>query len=97
LQEDSTSVTGAERERVHQLWVSSKRGTPSNEGGFVLAEEKSFWEFQVLDFPCRYHNAIIGCFQRYSYGGLICIERGTISLRGGCIILWRVHYYVEGG
>jgi hypothetical protein len=45
LQEDSTPVTGAERERAHQLWVSSKRGTPSIEGGFDLAEEKRFWEF----------------------------------------------------
>jgi hypothetical protein len=33
--------------------VSSKRGTPSIEGGFILAEEKRFWEFQVLGFPCR--------------------------------------------
>jgi hypothetical protein len=79
-----------QKERVHKLRVSSKRGAPSIEGGFVLAEEKSFWEFQVLGFPCRYHSAIIGCFRRYSYGGLICIERGTISLRGGHIILLRV-------
>jgi hypothetical protein len=50
LQEDSTSVTGAERERAHQLWVSSKRGAPSIEGGFVLAEEKSFWESRYWVF-----------------------------------------------
>jgi len=62
LQEDSTSVIGAERERVHQLGVSNKRGAPSIEGGFVLAEEKRFWEFQVLGFPCKYHSTIIGCF-----------------------------------
>jgi hypothetical protein len=40
LQEDSTSVAGAKRERVHLARVSSKRGAPSIEGGFILAEEK---------------------------------------------------------
>jgi hypothetical protein len=84
------SVAGAGRERADQLRVSSKRGSPSIEGGFNLAEEKRFWEFQVLGFSCRGHSAIIGCFRGHSYGGLICIESGTISLRGGCIILWRV-------
>jgi hypothetical protein len=62
LQEDSTSVAGAERERAHQLRVSSKRGAPSIEGGFVLAEEKRFWEFQVLGFPCRCLSIILGGF-----------------------------------
>jgi hypothetical protein len=66
LQEDSTSVTCEDRERVHQLRVSSKKGTPSIEVGFILAEEKRFLEFQVLVFPCRYHSAIIGCFWKYS-------------------------------
>jgi hypothetical protein len=89
LQEDSTSVSCANRERAHQLRVSSKRGAPSIEGGFILAEEKGFREFQVLGFPCRYHSTIIGYFWRDSYGGLIDIERGTISLRGGCTIIWR--------
>jgi hypothetical protein len=45
LQEDSTSVTCADRERAHQLRVSSKKGIPSIEGGFILAEEKRFQEF----------------------------------------------------
>jgi hypothetical protein len=72
------------------LRVSSKRGAPSIEGGFDLAEEKTFLEFQVLGFPCRYHNAIIGFFRRYSYGRLIGIESGTIFLRGGRNITWRV-------
>jgi hypothetical protein len=66
-----------------------QEGAPSIEGGFVLAEEKSFWEFQVSGFPCRYHNAIIGCFRRYSYSGLICIEMDDFPKR-------RVHYSVEG-
>jgi hypothetical protein len=40
LQEDSTSVAeGREREGA-PVRVSSKRGAPSIEGGFVLAEEK---------------------------------------------------------
>jgi hypothetical protein len=90
LQEDSTLVTCADRERVHQLRVSSRRGAPSIEGGFILAEEKRFREFQVLGFPWRYHSTIIGSFWRYSYRGLIGIERGTISLRGGRTIIWRV-------
>jgi hypothetical protein len=72
------------------LWVSSTRGAPSIEGGFDLAEDKTFWEFQVLGFPCRYHSAIIGCFRRYSYGRLIGIDSGTISLRGGRNVTWRV-------
>jgi hypothetical protein len=42
LQEDSTSITGADRERAHQLRVSSKRGTTSIEGGLILGEEKRF-------------------------------------------------------
>jgi hypothetical protein len=62
LQEDSTSVTCADRERAHQLRVSSKRGAPSIEGGFILAEEKRFQEFQVLGFPCRCLGIILGCF-----------------------------------
>jgi hypothetical protein len=37
LQEDSTSVSCADRERVHQLRDSSKRGAPSLERG-------SLWE-----------------------------------------------------
>jgi hypothetical protein len=41
LQEDSTSVVGAEREGA-PVRVSSKRGTPSIKGGFILAEEKGF-------------------------------------------------------
>jgi hypothetical protein len=89
LQGNSTSVSCADRERAHQLRVSSKRGTPSIEGGFILAEEKGFREFQVLGFPCRYHSTIIGYFWRDSYGGLIDIERGTISLRGGRTIIRR--------
>jgi hypothetical protein len=72
------------------LRVSSKRGAPSIEGGLDLVEERRFQEFQVLGFPCRYHSAIIGCFWRYSYGGLIGIGGGTISLRGGHNITWRV-------
>jgi hypothetical protein len=89
LQEDSISVTYADRERAQQLRVSRKRGAPSIEGGFILAEEKRFRNL-ALGFPCRYHSSIIGCFWRYSYGGLIGIERGMISLRGGCTIIWRV-------
>jgi hypothetical protein len=42
LQEDSTSVACADRERAHQLGVSSKGGAPFIEEGFVLAEEKGF-------------------------------------------------------
>jgi len=42
LQEDSTSVACADRERAHRLGVSSKEGTPFIEEGFVLAEEKGF-------------------------------------------------------
>jgi hypothetical protein len=44
---------GAERERAHQLGVSNKRGAPSIEGGFVLAKEKRFWEFQALGFSLQ--------------------------------------------
>jgi hypothetical protein len=40
LQGDSTLVSCVDRERVHQLRVSNKRGAPSIEGGFILAEEK---------------------------------------------------------
>jgi hypothetical protein len=58
-------------------------------GSFVLVEEKRFREFQLLGFLCRCHSAILGCFRRYFDGGLICIESGTISPRGGRIILWR--------
>jgi hypothetical protein len=83
LQEDSTLVTGAERERVHPLWVSSKRGAPSIEGGFHLAEEKRFWEFQLLGFPCRFHNTILGGFHSYFGGGFICIESGMNSQEEG--------------
>jgi hypothetical protein len=89
LQEDSTLVTGTERERVHQLWVSGKRGAPSIEGGFDLAEEKRFWEFQVLGFLCRCNSTILGGFQRYCGGGFICIERDEFP-RGGRTIFWRV-------
>jgi hypothetical protein len=83
LQEDSTSVTCADRERAHQLRVSSKRGAPSIEGGFILAEEKRFWEFKVLGFPCRCLGIILGCFQRHFSRGFICIEIGTISQEEG--------------
>jgi hypothetical protein len=87
LQEDSTSVTCADRERAHQLRVSSKRGAPSIEGGFILAEEKRFWEFQVLGFPCRCLGIILGCFRRHFSGGFICIEIGTISQEEGAPFL----------
>jgi hypothetical protein len=40
LQEDSTLVACANRERAHQLGVSSKGDTPFIEEGFVLAKEK---------------------------------------------------------
>jgi hypothetical protein len=36
LQEDSTSVACADRERVHQLGVSNKGGAPFIEEGFEL-------------------------------------------------------------
>jgi hypothetical protein len=42
LQEDSTPVICVDRERAHQLRISSKRGTPSIEGRFILVEEKRF-------------------------------------------------------
>jgi hypothetical protein len=83
LQEDSTSVTCADRERAHQLRVSSKRGAPFIEGGFDLAEEKRFQEFQVLGFPCRCLSIILGCFRRHFSGGFICIESGTIPQEEG--------------
>jgi hypothetical protein len=56
---------------------------------FVLVEEKRFREFQLLGFLCRCHSAILGLFLRYFSGGLIYIESGTISPRGGRTILWR--------
>jgi hypothetical protein len=65
------------------LWVSNKRGAPSIEGGFNLAEEKIFWEFQVLGFLSRCHRIILGRFQRYFGGGFICIESGMISQEEG--------------
>jgi hypothetical protein len=58
-------------------------GAPSIEGGFILDEETSFWEFQVFGFPFRYHSIILGGFQRYFGGGFICIESGTISQEEG--------------
>jgi hypothetical protein len=63
--------------------VSNKRGTPSIEGGLDLADEKTFLEFQVLGFPCRCLNTILGRFQRHFSGGFICIESGTISQEEG--------------
>jgi hypothetical protein len=75
---------------VHQLRVSSKRGAPSIEGGFILAEEEIFQEFQVLGFPCRCLGIILGGFLESFSGGLICIESGAISQEEGCTIIWRV-------
>jgi hypothetical protein len=83
LQEDSTSVTCAGRERAHQLRVSSKKGAPSIEGEFILVEEKRFWEFRVLGFPCRCLGIILGCFRRHFSERFICIEIGTISQEEG--------------
>jgi hypothetical protein len=83
LEEDSTSVIGVGRERAHQLWVSSKGGAPSTEGGFILSEENRFWELQVLVFPCGHQIIILGGFWRYFGGGFICIESGTISQEEG--------------
>jgi hypothetical protein len=60
LEEDSTSVSCAGRERVHWLRVSSKRGAPSIEGGFILAEEKRIQELQVLGFLYRCLGIILG-------------------------------------
>jgi hypothetical protein len=42
LQQDSASIVCADRERVHQLGLSSKGGAPFIEEGFILAEEKGF-------------------------------------------------------
>jgi hypothetical protein len=42
LQEDSTSVTCADRERVHQLRVSSKGGAPSIEGSSLQVIGRDF-------------------------------------------------------
>jgi hypothetical protein len=50
---------------------------------FDLAKEKGFWRFQLVGFICRDHSAIFGFFRRDFDGGLICIESGTISPRGG--------------
>jgi hypothetical protein len=50
LQEDSTSVAYADRQKVHQLGVSNKGDTPFIEEEFILAEEKGLREFQVLGF-----------------------------------------------
>jgi hypothetical protein len=83
LQGNSTSVSCADRERAHQLRVSSKRGAPSIEGGFILAEEERFREFQVLGFPCRCLGIILGGFPESFSGGLICIESGAISQEEG--------------
>jgi hypothetical protein len=65
------------------LRVSSKRGAPSIEGGFILAEEERFREFQVLGFPCRCLGIILGGFSESFNGGLICIESGVISQEEG--------------
>jgi hypothetical protein len=83
LQGNSTSVSCADRERAHQLKVSSKRGAPSIEGGFILAKEERFREFQVLAFPCRCLDIILGGFPESFSGGLICIESGAISQEEG--------------
>jgi hypothetical protein len=40
LQDDSTLVVGAEREKGAPVRVFSKRDAPFIEGGLVLAEEK---------------------------------------------------------
>jgi hypothetical protein len=83
LQEDSTSVACADRERAHQLGVSSKGGAPFIEEGFVLAEEKGFREFQVLGFLCRCLGIILGGFPESFSGGSICIESGAFSQEEG--------------
>ena len=83
MQEDSTSVACADRERAHQFGVSSKGGAPFIEEGFVLAEEKGFWEFQVVGFLCRCLDIILGGFSESFSGGSICIENGTFSQKEG--------------
>jgi hypothetical protein len=84
LHEDSTSVACADRERAHQLGVSSKGGgAPFIEEGFILAEEKGLWEFQVLGFLSRCLGIILGGFSESFSGGSICIESGTFSQEEG--------------
>jgi hypothetical protein len=83
LQEDSTSVACADRERAHQLRVSNKGGAPFIEEGFVLAKEKGFWEFQVLGFLCKCLGIILGGFPESFSGRSICIESGMFSQEEG--------------
>jgi hypothetical protein len=87
LQEDSTSVTCAGRERAHQLRVSSKRGAPSIEGEFILAEEKRFWEFRV------FLAGVLASFLVVS-GGISA--EGLFVLRLGRFPKRRAHHYLEG-
>jgi hypothetical protein len=99
LPHHSTSDLLSFRRVLHQPQVQKREGAPlrvSSKGGaivelepFVLAEEKRFREFQLLGFLCRCHSTILGLFRGYFGGGLIYIESGTISPRGGRIILWR--------
>jgi hypothetical protein len=73
-----------QREREGALArVSNKRGTPFIEGGFVLVEERRFWEFQVLGFRYRCYSIILGGLRRSFGGGFISIESGTISQEEG--------------
>jgi hypothetical protein len=65
------------------LSVSSKRGTPSNEGGFIIAEDMRIQELQALGFPYKCLGIILGCFRRHFSEGFICIEIGTISQEEG--------------
>ena len=44
------------------MGFSNKGGAPFIEEGFVLAEEKGFWEFQVLGFLYRCLGIILGGF-----------------------------------
>jgi hypothetical protein len=89
LQEDSTSVACADRERAHQLGVSSKGGAPFIEEGFVLAEEKGFREFQVLGFLCRCLGIILGGFLSLSVEDRFVLRVGRFPKR-------RAHHYLEG-
>jgi hypothetical protein len=83
LQEDSTSVACAGRERAHQLGFPARGGAPFIEEGFVLAEEKGFREFQVVGFLCRCLGIILGGFLESFSVGSICIESGTFSQEEG--------------
>jgi hypothetical protein len=83
LQEDSTSVACAGRERVHQLGFLARGAAPFIDEGFVLAEEKGFWEFQVVGFLCRCLGIILGGFLESFNGGSICIESATFSQEVG--------------